>query len=1345
MRGYNPIGRFAVMCVLFSLFLFTPGAFAQLIRFNPATSVGFGPSPWNPPAVLNPALTTTGMIRGSSIGTGGTPAGGCYGGAGGWSTGGGDANCFYFTITASCHEISLSSFSGNTRRSGTGPNGCDIYYSLNGAPRVYLGHWNTTSTSGTTGTAGSTALSGVTALQNIPPGTTIRIIINPTGSTGNWYFTNTSLALNGTVAAVSTPTIATSPMTATIPAGSGTTFSVSGVTGAASYQWQRNTSGIGGGGTWVNITSATMDPTGTYAGYATTSTATSNTLTLSSVPASWDGYGYRCVVTNCAGAATSLPALLNVSSSSCSGTPASGTAVPGIGSFCNTGGTTMTLSGGSAGGGIGYQWYSSNTSTPPGTLIPGATLSTYTTGALTDTTYYWVTTTCGASGITSTSAMGTVYVHPLPAVTVPAGNVCSGGPGASLAATGADTYTWAPGSGLSATTGATVTATPTSSMTYTITGTDAGTTCSNTTTTTVSYNLNPAALAVTPTSLTACTGDAPTALNATGGTVGPTTTNSGTITFPGSIGGFGTISNSLTVAGIPAGAVITGASVKIITFGSHYQDDYVVNIMAPNGNRLNLVNQRGSHTSTVTTLFSNTELSSAGVTSLASGSGTFTGLWAADAAMGVGSAPYTSNVTTWGGLYSIPNGTWTLSIYNNTGFTNTIVPSAQWSITLNYTYQAPVTWSPTTALYTDAAATIPYTGTPAMAVYLDPAVAAITTYTATASNGGCASAATMTACINALPAAITGTLSVCEGSSTTLSSSFSGGTWSGSTSVATVNGTTGEVSGHIAGTATITYAASGGCYNTAVVTVNAMPAAVAGPSAVCETSSIALTNSVAGGTWTASNTNASVNTSGLVAGTTAGAADITYTLTGGCYVVKPVTVNQQPTAISGTLQVCEMATTVLSNGVTGGTWSSGSTSNATAGLLSGVVTGVSAGTADITYTLPTGCYQAAPVTVNVLPAAITGTSVLCQLATGMVASSPAGGTWSAGNSNLTVAIVSGDITAVNAGTTNVTYTLPTGCYRHSTVTVNALPAPIGGAPQVCIGTSASVSNTTPGGNWSSGGSGVIIGATTGSMFGAALGATPITYTLPSTGCYVTKTITVNDLPSAITGSLGVCLGYTTNLSSAPSGGAWSTSNSNASAAPGGVITGLSVGTSEVTYTLPTGCAATEVVTVNSLPASISGSDFVCVGVTQNLANATPGGTWSSSNPSRVSVNSATGDITGISVGSATLSYHVGSGCHVTKVISVSPNPPAIAGGTSFCSGNTITMSNSLAGGTWSTSNTLIATADATTGVITGVNGGPVYVSYTIPTGCYSVKLISVNPTPVAIAGLAELCTGRTHV
>lgn len=72
----------------------------------------------------------------------------------------------------------------------------------------------------------------------------------------------------------------------------------------------------------------------------------------------------------------------------------------------------------------------------------------------------------------------------------------------------------------------------------------------------------------------------------------------------------------------------------------------------------------------------------------------------------------------------------------------------------------------------------------------------------------------------------TGVLDVCEGSTTALSHSSAGGTWtSASPSTATVGSSSGIVGGVAAGTSTITYSFGGSCYTTGVVTVNTRPAA----------------------------------------------------------------------------------------------------------------------------------------------------------------------------------------------------------------------------------------------------------------------------------------------------------------------------------------------------------------------------------------------------------------------------------------------------------------------------------------------------------------------------------------
>ena len=96
-----------------------------------------------------------------------------------------------------------------------------------------------------------------------------------------------------------------------------------------------------------------------------------------------------------------------------------------------------------------------------------------------------------------------------------------------------------------------------------------------------------------------------------------------------------------------------------------------------------------------------------------------------------------------------------------------------------------------------------------------------------------------------------------------------------------------------------------------------------------------------------------------------------------------------PAAITGTMWVCAGNTTTLSYPVGGGTWSSTTPSVATVGST-GIVTGIAAGTSIISYV--TGSTSvAATVTVQPVPATITGTTNVCVAATTTLSSADAGG------------------------------------------------------------------------------------------------------------------------------------------------------------------------------------------------------------------------------------------------------------------------------------------------------------------------------------------------------------------
>ncbi len=607
--------------------------------------------------------------------------------------------------------------------------------------------------------------------------------------------------------------------------------------------------------------------------------------------------------------------------------------------------------------------------------------------------------------------------------------------------------------------------------------------------------------------------------------------------------------------------------------------------------------------------------------------------------------------------------------------------------------------------------------------------------------------ATKSVTVTSSPGAISGSLSVCLGSTTLLTDATPGGTWlSGAPGIAAVGSGTGMVTAVAAGMAMITYSLGAGCFTTAVVTVNPSPAGIGGISSLCVGLSGTVTHPAAGGSWSVSNTNAAIGSaSGLVTGITAGTAIITYTLSAGCFATRMITINTSPGAIAGTAQVCSGGMTTFSNPTPGGVWSSSSPGVATIGSGTGIVAGIAAGTATVTYSLGAGCVVTRVVTVNPLPAAITGPTNVCAGSMTTLSSGTTGGTWSTGAATAAIGSLTGIVTGISPGTALITYTAVTSCIRTAAVTVNALPAPVTGPSAVCVG-AAITETSTPGGLWTSSVSFVAtVGSSTGVVTGIATGATMITYTLP-TGCRATKIITVSPLPTAIIGASAVCTGSSTTLTDAMPGGWWSCSSAHVSVGSlSGVVTGVATGTTLITYSLGTGCTVTRSMTVFPSPSPISGAASMCAGTATTLTDATSGGTWSSSSTGIAAVGLSTGIVSGISAGVVTITYTIGpTGCMASRSVTVNASPAAILGPASVCTGSFVTETNTVPGGVWSSGSSLIAVGSLT-GAVTGISGGVASVTYTIGVtgsfpGCFVSRPISVNVIS-PVSGSGYMCAG----
>jgi uncharacterized protein YjdB len=103
----------------------------------------------------------------------------------------------------------------------------------------------------------------------------------------------------------------------------------------------------------------------------------------------------------------------------------------------------------------------------------------------------------------------------------------------------------------------------------------------------------------------------------------------------------------------------------------------------------------------------------------------------------------------------------------------------------------------------------------------------------------------------------------------------------------------------------------------------------------------------------------------------------------------------------------------------------------------------------------------------------------------------------------------------------------------------------------------------------------------------------------------------------------------------------------------------------------------------------------------------------------------------------------------TVIVTAAPNAGTLSGNQFICRNSTSTFtSNGTAGGSWSSNNTLVATVDASTGVVTGVSAGQATISYTVigTGGCANAaatRTITVRPFAGTLSGTQAICVGST--
>lgn len=483
-------------------------------------------------------------------------------------------------------------------------------------------------------------------------------------------------------------------------------------------------------------------------------------------------------------------------------------------------------------------------------------------------------------------------------------------------------------------------------------------------------------------------------------------------------------------------------------------------------------------------------------------------------------------------------------------------------------------------------------------------------------------------------------------------------------------------------------------------------------------------NIISGGTSTSNTATVQYLTAGNQA------VSLNYLNASGCASTGPVsnTITVQATALiaplAGTQTVCAGATVNFSTTSTGGTWSSSNNAVATINPNTGVVTGVSAGTATMTYNVTnptTWCPPStATRTVTVLPSPIVN----------------------AGN----------DVTICSSQTSNMNATVNFNTSCSHTITL-----------------------------WDSYGDGwngcnvtvSVAGVPVLSNITLASGLGPVSYTFTAS----------NGAPIQVTFGAGswiyepyytITNGAGTNLVTNWYPGSSGTWNGTASGCPSitpvwspaaglsntGILNPVASPTATTTYTVSAtgtnGCVGSDqvIVNVNQSPANapIVAPSVLCVGNNAVVSNPVPNGTWSSSTPSLMSLNGATGDIVGMGAGTAAVSYTTTAtnGCTTTTTANIAVQALPVAtitssNGTSICQGSATTLTAPAAASyAWNNG--------ATTQSISVTAGGNYAVTITSAAGCVSnpsaPTTLTVNQPPVATVALngpATFCQGGSVV